>query len=131
MIYWNYIFLQIPTGSIISMQMIPLPKICYTNLMFYPVSFTYFIFIYPNFFKKTQNATHIHTHSLPCLPTCRMVKFSSTLSIIGFSGSVRNLRIKLMRYSHSGERCSRKTKRPSSQCGGSAVWAVEWMEWNS
>lgn len=40
--------------------------------------------------------------------TCRMVKFSSTLFIMYFSGRCFSLWMKLIMYSHSGERWMRK-----------------------
>lgn len=46
--------------------------------------------------------------------TCRMVKFSSTLFIIYFSGRCFSLWMKLIMYSHMGERWIRYTKRPFS-----------------
>ena len=49
-------------------------------------------------------------------PTCRMVKFSSTLFIMYFSGSCLSLCIKLIIYSHIGDLCILYTKRPFSKC---------------
>lgn len=47
--------------------------------------------------------------------TCRMVKFSSTLFIMYFSGRCLSLWMKLIMYSHMGERWMRYTKRPFSR----------------
>lgn len=46
--------------------------------------------------------------------TCRMVKFSRTLFIMYFSGRCFSLWMKLIMYSHMGERWMRYTKRPFS-----------------
>lgn len=54
-------------------------------------------------------------------PTCRIVKFSKTLFIIYFSGRCFSLWIKLIMYSHMGERWMRYTKRPFSSRAYS-VW---------
>lgn len=48
--------------------------------------------------------------------TCRMVKFSSTLFIMYFSGRCLSLWIKLIMYSHIGERWMRNTYFPPSIC---------------
>jgi len=48
---------------------------------------------------------HLHTH--PHAHTCRMVKFSSTLFIMYFSGRCFSLWMKLIMYSQSGERWMR------------------------
>ena len=51
----------------------------------------------------------------PCMSlTCRMVKFSRTLFIMYFSGRCFSLWMKLIMYSHMGERWMRYTKRPFS-----------------
>ncbi len=47
-------------------------------------------------------------------PTWRMVKFSSTLFIMYFSGRCFSLRMKLIMYSHIGDRCSLYRNRPPS-----------------
>lgn len=53
--------------------------------------------------------------------TCRMVKFSSTLFIMYFSGRCLSLWMKLIIYSHMGERWMRNTYFPPSICAYS-VW---------
>lgn len=50
----------------------------------------------------------------PTPHTCRMVKFSRTLFIMYFSGRCFSLWMKLIMYSHMGERWMRYTKRPFS-----------------
>ena len=51
----------------------------------------------------TYTCTRAHTHT----HTCRMVKFSSTLFIMYFSGRCFSLWMKLTMYSHSGDRWMR------------------------
>lgn len=46
-----------------------------------------------------------------------MVKFSNTLFIMYFSGRCFNLCMKLIMYSHIGDRCIRYTNRPFSSRG--------------
>ena len=59
--------------------------------------------------------THTHTHTHTHLRTSKMVKFSSTLFIIYFSGRCLSLWMKLIMYSHMGDRLILYTKRPFSK----------------
>lgn len=56
------------------------------------------------FYKKTANIGNIIMFESQVNVTCRIVKFSRTLFIMYFSGKCLSLWIKLIMYSHMGER---------------------------
>lgn len=70
---------------------------------------------------RILSTVHINSFQCSVCPrkqfqlTCKIVKFSNTLFIIYFSGKCLSLWMKLIIYSHMGDRWMRYTNRPFSK----------------
>lgn len=68
-------------------------------------------------FQQLPKTKDYHSKEYSLRLTCRIVKFSRTEFIMYFSGKCFSLSMKLIMYSHIGDRSIRQTKRPFSQRG--------------